>query len=178
MAKFADFDEYQLAKYNKERRQAAKKPASDKGKGGEAAAQRGGRGGRGGRRGGRGRGRGSRGRGGRALSSSTVDESDSESDSDTDSEDDAMPKVDNSLAPRTVSADSDDEETLKQLRFTLKQLIRKLHIVYPAQFVVGILGKKYPKYVVQVALLPAVFTGSNPFTMLSFFLFAFSASLW
>jgi hypothetical protein len=43
--------------------------------------------------------------------------------------------------------DNDDEETEEENRqrtFTLKQLIRQLHIAKPVQHILGLLGKKYP----------------------------------
>ena len=41
--------------------------------------------------------------------------------------------------------ESESEEELERLTFTLKQLIRKLHIVKPVDHVMCILGKKYPE---------------------------------
>ena len=40
------------------------------------------------------------------------------------------------------SDDSDSEEERVQMIFTLKQLIRKLHITQPAQHVMALIGKK------------------------------------
>ncbi|EDV28934.1 uncharacterized protein TRIADDRAFT_52303 [Trichoplax adhaerens] len=42
------------------------------------------------------------------------------------------------------SDDSEDEEETVQMMFTLKQLIRKLHIIQPAEHVMALIGKKYP----------------------------------
>ena len=40
---------------------------------------------------------------------------------------------------------SETEEELERMSFTLKQLIRKLHISMPAEAVMGLIGKKYPE---------------------------------
>ena len=40
--------------------------------------------------------------------------------------------------------DKEDEEELARLTFTLKQLIRKLHITAPVDHVMSLIGKKYP----------------------------------
>ncbi len=47
----------------------------------------------------------------------------------------------------TVVADSDteDEEELEKLSFTLKQLVRKIHISEPVEHVMCLVGKKYPE---------------------------------
>ncbi|EDQ90252.1 uncharacterized protein MONBRDRAFT_7351 [Monosiga brevicollis MX1] len=84
--KFADFDEYQLAKYNKSKK---KKPASKDVR-------------------------------------------------HTQREEPSAP------AQRTMSHLSEDPEDLEKLTFSLKQLIRKLHVVQPARLVMGVLGKPYP----------------------------------
>ena len=92
--KFTAFDQYQLAKYNKD----AKK--SSKGKQGAQAKQ----------------------------------QKDKKEKDDTDS--------DSSI----ISDDkSETEEELERKSFTLKQLIRKLHIFEPAEAVMGLIGKKYPE---------------------------------
>ena len=57
---------------------------------------------------------------------------------DTDSETDGTPSI--------VSDDkSETEEELERMSFTLKQLVRKLHISEPAESVMGLIGKKYPE---------------------------------
>jgi hypothetical protein len=43
------------------------------------------------------------------------------------------------------NGENEDEEEIKQKTFTLKQLIRQLHISKPIQHVFGLLGKKYPE---------------------------------
>lgn len=50
------------------------------------------------------------------------------------------------VAPARVVADddSDDEETVELKTFTLKQLIRQLHISSPVEHVMCLVGKKYP----------------------------------
>ena len=40
---------------------------------------------------------------------------------------------------------SETEEELERMSFTLKQLVRKLHISMPAEAVMGLIGKKYPE---------------------------------
>eukprot|EP00045_Choanoeca_perplexa_P017454 m.253773 g.253773 ORF g.253773 m.253773 type:complete len:2624 (-) comp17544_c0_seq1:33-7904(-) len=52
---------------------------------------------------------------------------------------------DNDAFQRSVSHRSEHPEELEKLAFTLKQLIRKLHITQPARLVMGILGKRYPQ---------------------------------
>ena len=44
----------------------------------------------------------------------------------------------------TRDSDSEDEEVLAMRSFTLKQLIRAIHIREPAPLVMGLLGKNYP----------------------------------
>ena len=42
-----------------------------------------------------------------------------------------------------VKDDSDTEEEIKRKTFTLKQLIRKLHITEPVEHVMCLIGKRY-----------------------------------
>eukprot|EP00039_Didymoeca_costata_P011565 m.163197 g.163197 ORF g.163197 m.163197 type:complete len:2596 (-) comp15214_c0_seq1:1529-9316(-) len=60
---------------------------------------------------------------------------------------------------RADSADTEGGEELELKSFTLKQLIRRLHIADPAQFVMAIVGKKYPDDPASFAKsrLPGVF---------------------
>ena len=98
VAKFGDFDEHQLAKYNKK----AKPTATKKGNSGSGAT---------------------------GVDAKGVDE----------------PKDSgaSTVAP-ACSKEDETEEEVARLSFTLKQLVRKLHISEPAQFVMAIVGKKYP----------------------------------
>lgn len=49
-------------------------------------------------------------------------------------------------ASSVVSDDkSETDEELERMSFTLKQLVRKLHISEPAEAVMGLIGKKYPE---------------------------------
>ncbi|XP_052772400.1 telomerase protein component 1-like [Mya arenaria] len=151
--KFPDFDKYQLAKYNKESsgKKKRKKERLQKEQSGEAT-RGGGRGrGRGasrGSRGGRGASRGARGGtqsapAGKPRKRSMLDsdtsssESDSESDSDSDEEYEKYKKD-------IVYDDGESPEQLQKMSFTLKQLIRKLHITEPVEHVMCLIGKKYP----------------------------------
>ncbi|XP_065187507.1 telomerase protein component 1-like [Sycon ciliatum] len=147
--KFPDFDEYQLAKYNKDKSKNKRKKVKKTKKGGQD--EDGGRRGRGrGARGGRGRGRG-RGRGymvrsqyfGRPSESSDGDSSDgSGSDNSSGSESEFDEDV---LVPETPLEERRLEaKQLVAQTFTLKQLIRKIHITKPVNFVMALLGKKYP----------------------------------
>ncbi|XP_019622302.1 PREDICTED: telomerase protein component 1-like [Branchiostoma belcheri] len=86
-AKFPDFDQYQLAKYNKDKKTQKKK--DDK------------------------------------------------------KEDKDQPKVVQQISME--SEGGENEEELVRLTFTLKQLIRKLHITQPVEHVMALIGKKYPE---------------------------------
>ncbi|XP_011406078.1 PREDICTED: telomerase protein component 1-like [Amphimedon queenslandica] len=59
------------------------------------------------------------------------DESDDDSDTDTDSVE--------------GESESESEEELERLKFTLKQIIRKIHISQPVDHVMCLVGKKYPE---------------------------------
>ncbi|ELU05341.1 hypothetical protein CAPTEDRAFT_193037 [Capitella teleta] len=138
VAKFPEFDKYQLAKYNKES-SIKKKQKKDKKSGGSNQSARGR--GRGGARGGRGRGRGiGRGRGRFEGSMHEIDTSSSSSDS---SDDETAEKTD--LVKFSFSVGSEPDEDLQQQRFTIKQLIRKLHITEPVEHVMSLIGKRYPE---------------------------------
>ncbi|KAL4232139.1 hypothetical protein ACF0H5_009714 [Mactra antiquata] len=153
IAKFPDFDKYQLAKYNKESSKKKKKKKLKKAEEAvEPSGRGGGRGGRGSRgaRGGtrgapRGRGRGAA-RGGASLSvrkpfDSDSSSSGSEMDSDEEREKDRQNRLEKGLD--TVLFDEGDED-IQKMSFTLKQLVRKLHIVEPVEHVMCLIGKKYP----------------------------------
>lgn len=62
------------------------------------------------------------------TSSSSSEESSSDSDSDS-----------------VVVSDSENEEEIERLSFTLKQLVRKIHISDPVEYVMCLVGKKYPE---------------------------------
>jgi len=60
--------------------------------------------------------------------------------------DNTHPDSDADDTSSVVSDDqSENEEELERKSFTLKQLIRKLHISEPAEAVMGLIGKKYPE---------------------------------
>jgi telomerase protein component 1 len=44
-----------------------------------------------------------------------------------------------------VLSDSENKEEIERLSFTLKQLIRKIHISEPVEYVMCLIGKKYPE---------------------------------
>ena len=115
-AKFSDFDEYQLAKYNKggkpkqqQQKQKLQHPALPK-------LQK--------------------------LRSTRSSGSGSDSDSDSDSEGES--ESEGGAVARVASNRSDNEEELEAMSFSMKQLIRKIHVVEPAYPIMCILGKKYP----------------------------------
>ncbi|XP_053406458.1 telomerase protein component 1-like [Mercenaria mercenaria] len=149
VAKFPDFDKYQLAKYNKESSKKKKKKKlrkAEEAKGGVST-----RGGRG--RGGRGRGRGAaatRGRDGAAAGrgrGSMLDSDSSSSGSEIDSDEEAETHRQNQAEKGLDSVMFDDGESPEQLQkmsFSIKQLIRKLHITEPVEHVMCLIGKKYP----------------------------------
>jgi telomerase protein component 1 len=60
---------------------------------------------------------------------------------------------------RAMSNKSDDEYEIEKLTFTMKQLIRTLHITRPAFHIMAILGKKYP--IDQVNLVKVVLKVSS-----------------
>ena len=64
------------------------------------------------------------------LETSSGSDEDASSDSDSDS---------------VVVSDTDNEEEIERLSFTLKQLIRKIHISDPVEYVMCLVGKKYPE---------------------------------
>jgi telomerase protein component 1 len=127
--KFPDFDEYQLAKYNKDTRVKKKKKKGKKGRDAPIAAPV------------------------RVRSdpppkktpvtvkpvakqrSLKAPETSSDSDSDDSSDDETL----------VESTDSESEEELERLKFTLKQIIPKVHISQPVYHVMCLLGKKYPE---------------------------------
>ncbi len=51
--------------------------------------------------------------------------------------------VDNKVDDDGVDSDGEEEEKYEAITFTLKQLIRKLHIVEPVDHVMSLLGKRY-----------------------------------
>ncbi|XP_067949967.1 telomerase protein component 1-like [Watersipora subatra] len=91
--KFADFDKYQLGKYNKDKKQTKRKPLSSKEK-------------------------------------NRIDR-----------------HRQSGIQPSQLVSDesSDDESEIHLKTFTLKQLIRQLHISSPADNVLCLIGKKYPQ---------------------------------
>ncbi|GFO40942.1 telomerase protein component 1, partial [Plakobranchus ocellatus] len=124
--KFAEFDEYQLAKYNKEssgKKKKAKEKKAEAASKIETKASK------------------LTGMGRKASKRNNFFDSDS---SDSDEESSAQ----KGFPLRQLSSVSYDEkvseEVLKNQSFTIKQLIRKLHIKEPVQYVMSIIGKKYP----------------------------------
>ncbi len=129
--KFPDFDKYQLAKYNKEKarlkkvkkantRQPATTDSATRGRGSAFAA-----------RGGRGRGRG---RGGSRASSTDSHMSVTTTE----------PKL-NKVARKDMTKISEEDRETRRMAFTLKRLIRQLHISEPVEHVWCLLGKRYPE---------------------------------
>ncbi|XP_071942652.1 telomerase protein component 1-like [Antedon mediterranea] len=104
-AKFPDFDEYQLAKYNKDKKGKPKKK-SEKMTIAKRKYQD------------------------HAEREKAKETEDSNSEDDEDVVKDELEET---------------EEELVKLTFTLKQLIRKLHIKEPANYVMALVGKKYPE---------------------------------
>ncbi|PVD30085.1 hypothetical protein C0Q70_09346 [Pomacea canaliculata] len=135
--KFLDFDKYQLAKYNKEKSRLKKNKKSESKE--KSASQDAGQ---------------DKGRGGKLIKAGTKRSGDkikSHSDDDTDNDDDGDDGSDGENPAfkrvRGVKYDEESETKEEQERktFTLKQLIRKLHIVEPPEHVMCLVGKKYPK---------------------------------
>lgn len=147
--KFSDFDKYQLAKYNKEkaRLKKAKKvntarggATGFRGRGGASAVR-----GRGGARGGRGRGRG---RGTSRASSTDSNMSVTSTDQTSDKS-----------ARKDLGKISEEDRETRRMAFTLKRLIRQLHISEPVEHVWCLLGKRYPETseLFYLSRLPGVF---------------------
>ena len=144
--KFPDFDKYQLAKYNKEKARLKKVKKSNAASGASAATTTSFRG-RGGARGGRGRGAIRGGRGGRGASRTA-------------STDSNMSVESTDAAPRkTMTKISEDDRETRRMAFTLKRLIRQLHISEPVEHVWCLLGKRYPETseLFYLSRLPGVF---------------------
>lgn len=154
VVKFPDFDKYQLAKYNKESSKKKKKKREAKKAKIDDASVVSGRGrGRGRGRAGalafRGRGRGAP-RGGRTVTTAggkpSLFDSDSSSSSGSDSDEEyEAHKKRLELQQQISFDDKESPEELEKKSFTLKQLIRKLHITEPVEHVMCLIGKKYPK---------------------------------
>lgn len=108
--KFKTFDEYQLAKYNKDTSKKKKKKAKPgKAKQGKPTATQF---------------RSAPSQHPKIKNLPSKSQSDSDSDSDSEDSDDTL-----------VASDSESEEEMERLTFTLKQLIRKLHIADPVEHV-------------------------------------------
>jgi telomerase protein component 1 len=130
--KFPDFDKYQLAKYNKEKARLKKAKKSNQAQAKTTTAVRG-RGGTFSARGGRGRGSG-RGRG--ASRSSSTDSNISVATTEQ--------PLDKTTRKEMTKINEEDRET-RRMAFTLKRLIRQLHISEPVEHVWCLLGKRYPE---------------------------------
>jgi telomerase protein component 1 len=139
--KFPDFDKYQLAKYNKEKARLKKAKKSNeaqhprttnsavRGRGNALSA-----------RGGRGRGRG-------ASRASSTDSNMTVTSIHPKAERKAMTKI------------SEEDRETRRMAFTLKRLIRQLHISEPVEHVWCLLGKRYPETseIFYQSRLPGVF---------------------
>lgn len=114
-AKFAEFDAFQLAKYNKDGSKK-KKPNKDKEEKAKIKAKK--------------------------IEEERVKKYSADfpslkttaKDSDSDSEDSSV-----------VLSDSENKEEIERLSFTLKQLIRKIHISDPVEHIMCLIGKRYPE---------------------------------
>ena len=112
--KFAQFDAYQLAKYNKDSSKKKKKGAEKGGKKDEQSKEK---------------------------PNTTTQQKPARQDtqttegSDSDSDDDSS----------VVKSDEESPEEMERLSFTLKQLIRKIHINEPVEYVMCLIGKRYPE---------------------------------
>ena len=130
IVKFKSFDSYQLAKYNKDTSKKKKKKKPKPEKGGKTP-----------------------GKGGKTETRSSKYQSQKyqppkpqpvqpppppkpqeSSDSDSNDSDDTL-----------VASDTESEGEVERLTFTLKQLIRKLHIADPVEHVMCLIGKRYPE---------------------------------
>lgn len=113
--KFTEFDAYQLAKYNKDGSKK-KKPNKDKEEKGKLKAQK------------------VEKERVKKYSTDFPSLKASAQECESDSEDSSV-----------VLSESENEEELERLSFTLKQLIRKIHISDPVEYVMCLIGKRYPE---------------------------------
>ncbi|CAF0781386.1 unnamed protein product [Adineta steineri] len=152
--KFPDFDKYQLAKYNKEKARLKKAKKANAAQGTTSGGTRG-RGGASSGRGGRGRGSFRGGRGGRGASRASSTDSNMSTTTD-------EPTLDKAARKNMTKINEEDRET-RRMAFTLKRLIRQLHISEPVEHVWCLLGKRYPETSEQFYLsrLPGVFEGER-----------------
>ncbi|CAF1363498.1 unnamed protein product, partial [Adineta steineri] len=152
--KFPDFDKYQLAKYNKEKARLKKAKKANAAQGTTGGSTRG-RGGASSARGGRGRGSFRGGRGGRGASRASSTDSNMSTTTD-------EPTLDKAARKNMTKINEEDRET-RRMAFTLKRLIRQLHISEPVEHVWCLLGKRYPETSEQFYLsrLPGVFEGER-----------------
>ncbi len=135
ITKFQSFDEYQLAKYNKDssKKKKKKKERQDKGKG---------KGGKPGKFGTESKPSNARPpRPGFQKPQPPKPEPPKPSKSDPASSDSDSDDSDDTL----VVSDTESEQEMERLTFTLKQLIRKLHISIPVEHVMCLIGKRYPE---------------------------------
>jgi telomerase protein component 1 len=131
--KFPDFDKYQLAKYNKEKARLKKAKKANTSQPTTNSASRG-RGGASAVRGGRGRGSF---RGGRGMSRASSTDSNMSVAS-------TEQKLDKAERKAMTKITEEERET-RRMAFTLKRLIRQLHISEPVEHVWCLLGKRYPE---------------------------------
>lgn len=155
ISKFPDFDKYQLAKYNKEKARLKKAKKANASQPATTAGAFRGRGGArgGGRGGGRGRG-GTRGGGRGASRTSSVDSNMSVA---------SQESTTDKSARKPMGKISEEDRETRRMAFTLKRLIRQLHISEPVEHVWCLLGKRYPQTseLFYQSRLPGVFDGDR-----------------
>ena len=115
--RFMKFDAYQLAKYNKDSSKKKKKKGPEKAGGKDDKS------------------RDKAGKSSQQPSRTSTSESQKQTSDDSDSDDDSS----------IVKSDTESPEELERLSFTLKQLIRKIHICEPVEYVMSLVGKRYPE---------------------------------
>ena len=128
-AKFVEFDVYQLGKYNKDKSKKKKKDGKKNEK--EKTGQGGGKGVK---------------KGDEAVPAGGGDSEGEEEAGDT--EEPPMRSDTNTTAESSEvvgASDTEAEDEVERLSFTLKQLIRKIHISEPVEPVMCLLGKRYPE---------------------------------
>lgn len=116
-SKFSGFDAYQLAKYNKEKSKKSKTKKPTKADREKKKGEKE-----------------EKERKVKYSSDFPALKSNDESDSDDDDDDSSV-----------VLSDSESKEEIERLSFTLKQLVRKIHISEPVEYVMCLVGKKYPE---------------------------------
>ncbi|CAF2533417.1 unnamed protein product [Rotaria sp. Silwood2] len=131
--KFPDFDKYQLAKYNKEKARLKKAKKANAPQPGKTTGATRGRG----YHSSRGSARGSRPMRGRGMSRASSTDSNMSVTSEGQKLDKATRKA--------MTQITEEERETRRMAFTLKRLIRQLHISEPVEHVWCLLGKRYPE---------------------------------